>query len=105
MTAQYLTPGLERSCAQDWVQMAPWQYGIGRIEAFFSGEAYAPHRHDTYSIGYTIHGVQSFDYRGARSDSMPGQVIVLHPDEIHNGELYRAIVHDALGARATMPHS
>ncbi|UXN58415.1 AraC family transcriptional regulator [Phyllobacterium zundukense] len=94
--------------------MAPWQHGIGRIEAFFSGEAYAPHRHDTYSIGYTIHGVQSFDYRGARSDSMPGQVIVLHPDEIHNGEAgtndgfhYRmiyiepSIVRDALGARAT----
>ncbi|ASP36762.1 AraC family transcriptional regulator [Labrenzia sp. VG12] len=80
------TPGLERSCALDWVRVAPWQYGIQRIEAFFSGEAYAPHRHDTYSIGYTIRGVQSFDYRGARADSTPGQVMVLHPDEIHNGE-------------------
>ncbi|WP_315755629.1 MULTISPECIES: AraC family transcriptional regulator [unclassified Bradyrhizobium] len=97
--------------------MAPWQQGIARIEAFFSGQAYAPHRHDTYSIGYTIHGVQSFDYRGARADSTPGQVIVLHPDEIHTGEAgtedgfhYRmiyiepSIVRDALGPRAsTLP--
>lgn len=30
--------------------------------------------------------MQSFDYRGARSDSVAGQVIVLHPDEIHTGE-------------------
>ncbi|WP_248304734.1 AraC family transcriptional regulator [Breoghania sp. L-A4] len=56
------------------------------MEAYFSGEAYAPHRHDTYSIGYTINGVQSFDYRGARANSTRGKVIVLHPDEIHNGE-------------------
>lgn len=84
--ARNLTPGLERSCASDWVRTAPWQTGIQRIEAFFSGEAYAPHRHDTYSIGYTIQGVQSFDYRGVRSDSVSGQIIVLHPDEVHNGE-------------------
>lgn len=83
---QNLTPGLERSCDLDWVVAAPWQTGIQRIEAYFSGEAYSPHRHDTYSIGYTIKGVQSFDYRGARSDSVAGQVIVLHPDEVHTGE-------------------
>ncbi|QFT97543.1 transcriptional activator FtrA [Roseovarius sp. THAF8] len=84
--ARNLTPGLERSCASDWVRTAPWQTGIQRIEAFFSGKAYAPHRHDTYSIGYTIQGVQSFDYRGVRSDSVSGQIIVLHPDEVHDGE-------------------
>ncbi|QEE43771.1 AraC family transcriptional regulator (plasmid) [Rhizobium sp. WL3] len=68
------------------MRYAPRQPGIERIEAFFSGEAYAPHRHDTYSIGYTIDGVQSFDYRGARVNSTPGRAIVLHPDEVHNGE-------------------
>ncbi|KZL18239.1 Transposon Tn10 TetD protein [Pseudovibrio axinellae] len=106
-------PGLERSCTHDWVQTAPWQAGIQRIEAFFSGEAYAPHRHDTYSIGYTIKGVQSFDYRGVRADSTSGQVIVLHPDELHDGEAgtdegfhYRmlyiepAMVREALGQSA-----
>jgi len=30
-------------------------------------------------------GVQSFDYRGARADSIAGNVIVLHPDEVHDG--------------------
>ncbi|MEP4529206.1 MAG: AraC family transcriptional regulator [Paracoccaceae bacterium] len=84
------------------------------MEAYFSGEAYAPHRHDTYSIGYTINGVQSFNYRGARSDSVAGHVIVLHPDEIHTGEAgtedgfhYRmlyvepSLVREALGPRAS----
>lgn len=114
LKAQDITPGLERSCKRDWVCAAPAQPGIHRIEAFFAGEAYAPHRHDTYSIGYTIHGVQSFAYRGERSASIAGQVMVLHPDEIHDGGagsdegfhykmLYiePALIRSALGASAS----
>lgn len=59
--------------------------GIERIEAFFRGYAYDPHRHDTYAFGLTLSGVQSFDYRGARQDSLSGHAIVIHPDELHNG--------------------
>lgn len=55
------------------------------MEAFFRGYAYDPHRHDTYAFGLTLSGVQSFDYRGARRDSISGHAIVLHPDEVHNG--------------------
>lgn len=47
--------------------------------------AFAPHRHDSYAIGFTLEGVQSFRYRGARKHSLPGQLFVLHPDEIHDG--------------------
>lgn len=59
--------------------------GIERMEAFFRGYAYDPHRHDTYAFGLTLSGVQSFDYRGQRRDSLSGHAIVLHPDEVHNG--------------------
>lgn len=69
----------------DWIRSAVPQPGLERIEAYFSGYAYDLHRHDTYAIGYTMTGVQTFDYRGARLDSTPGKVIVLHPDEVHNG--------------------
>lgn len=103
--------GLERSC--DWIRTAPAGPGLERIEAWFAGRAYDPHRHDTYAIGYTLEGVQSFDYRGARADSLPGNVIVLHPDELHDGRAgtergfrYRMLyieprlVREALGSRA-----
>ncbi len=30
-------------------------------------------------------GVQTFNYRGAMRHSLPGQVLILHPDEIHDG--------------------
>ena len=97
----------------DWIRLAPSQPGLERIEAYFAGHAYDPHRHDTYAIGYTLDGVQSFDYRGARADSRTGNVIVLHPDEVHDGRAgaetgfrYRMLyieprlIRDALGNRA-----
>jgi AraC-like DNA-binding protein len=33
----------------------------------------------------TLHGVQTFRYRGKTRYSLPGQIIVLHPDEVHDG--------------------
>ena len=67
------------------MRAAPASAGIERIEAYFSGHGFDPHRHDTYAIGYTITGVQAFRYRGAARRSLPGQVFVLHPDETHDG--------------------
>lgn len=113
-------PRLERSCgsaAADWIRIAPSCPGLERIEASFSGHAFDPHRHDTYAIGCTIHGVQSFRYRGASEHSVPGQVFVLHPDETHDGHAgtsagfrYRivyvepGVISDALGeARCPLP--
>ncbi|ANT49477.1 AraC family transcriptional regulator [Mesorhizobium amorphae] len=80
--------GLERLCwdaAEDGIVSAPGTAGIERIEARFHGNAFDLHRHDTYAIGVTLHGVQSFRYRGAAHHSLPGQIIVLHPDELHDG--------------------
>lgn len=81
--------GLERSCTgtvRDFIRAAPEEPGYERIEAFFTGHAYDPHRHDTYALGYTLAGVQAFNYRGARQQSVSGHVIALHPDEVHDGE-------------------
>lgn len=107
--------GLERSCG-DWIRTAPPVAGLERVEAYFSGHAYDPHRHDTYAIGYTIDGVQSFHYRGSSESSRAGQVFVLHPDETHDGHAgteegfhYRilyvepGVIRDALSEGRTLP--
>lgn len=111
---------LERSCgaaAADWIRIARPCRGFERIEAFFAGHGFDPHRHDTYAIGFTLHGVQSFRYRGAAERSVPGQVFVLHPDETHDGHagtsvgfrykllyLEPRVLHDALSeARCALP--
>ena len=56
-----------------------------RLRAGLKSQPYSRHRHDTYSISVTRSGVQEFDYRGAVHRSLPGQVVVLHPDELHDG--------------------
>lgn len=78
--------GLERSCgAPDRVRGRGPVGGVELLRAWFGGHAFARHRHDTYAIGVTEAGVQVFDYRGRVEHSRPGQVVVLHPDEAHDG--------------------
>lgn len=80
--------GLERSCDQscaDWMRSSEADHGVEFLEAWFQGSAYQKHRHDTYAICLTTCGVQAFEYRGVAEISLPGQITVLHPDELHDG--------------------
>ena len=106
---------LERSCSRrrDSIRFGTGASGLERAEVYLTACRFEPHRHDTYTIGITTAGVQTFRYRGARRISLPGQLVVLHPDEIHDGAPgtadgfgYRALyvapelVHDALAGAA-----
>src|SRR5260370_28539665 len=91
--------GLERSCAPtvtSWIASRAPADGVELFRAWFAGEAYQKHRHDTYAIGLTDRGVQVFDYRGSVRTSTPGEVVVLYPDEPHHG---RAATAQAFGYR------
>ena len=77
--------GLERLCGRDWIRSTDAEYGVEFFEAWFQGNPYQKHRHDTYAISLITSGVLAFDYRGSREISTPGQVVVLHPDVIHDG--------------------
>jgi len=89
---------------------------LQRIEVYFPAGGFRPHRHDTYGIGITTAGVQTFRYRGEQRICLPGQLHVLHPDETHDGAAagsagfsYRIVyvspglIRGALGDRATLP--
>ncbi|MEN5044377.1 MULTISPECIES: AraC family transcriptional regulator [Pseudomonas] len=69
----------------DWVVRSTQPGRIERIEARFGGHGYHTHRHDTYSIGRTLSGVQSFHYKGSLRHGLPGNTLLLHPDELHDG--------------------
>jgi AraC-like DNA-binding protein len=80
-------PGLERLCAEgDHIRRAPDAEALERIEVVMSRFTYAAHRHDSYALGLTISGAQTFAYRGERRLSLPGQWLALHPDELHDGQ-------------------
>jgi AraC-like DNA-binding protein len=80
--------GLERSCSAgtaEWLRSTELENGVERLEAQLQGPAYHKHRHDTYAICLPTSGVLAFAYRGSGEISRPGQVVVLHPDEVHDG--------------------
>jgi AraC-like DNA-binding protein len=79
--------GLERSCGRrpDSIRFGPRAHGLERAEVYLTSCAFEPHRHDTYAIGITTAGVQTFRYRGSDRVCFPGQLHVLHPDEAHDG--------------------
>lgn len=87
--------------------------GIEIVETSVLMQPFETHRHDSYVVGLTTHGVQSFSYRGGDRHSLPGQAFVIHPDEKHDGwpgtEIgygYRAayvsphLIGDALGGKS-----
>lgn len=71
--------------SRDRIRIAPGAAGIERLEAHLHGQAFSPHRHDTYAIGITLSGIQSFRFRGEQWHCLPGQCHILHPDELHDG--------------------
>jgi len=77
-------PGLPTT-ASDQIRFDAPHAGLQRLGARFGGHAYDLHRHETYAIGLTLWGAQSFHYRGELRTSCAGQVMVIHPDEAHDG--------------------
>jgi len=91
--------GLERSCTgtvAGWLASTAPVEGVELFRASLTGVVYQKHRHDTYAVGVTDRGVQVFDYRGSARVSTRGQVVVLYPDEVHDG---RAGTADGFGYR------
>jgi AraC-like DNA-binding protein len=73
--------------AHNWIDLAQdADTGIETLRAHFEGHAYDPHWHDSFLVGVTEQGVQQFNCRRARHHSTPGQVFLLEPGEIHDGD-------------------
>lgn len=60
--------------------------GVEAIRARFAAHAYDLHRHDEWLVGVTDRGVQDFVCRGTRRRSTPGRVILIEPEEAHDGQ-------------------
>ncbi|MBI9050846.1 MAG: AraC family transcriptional regulator [Anaerolineaceae bacterium] len=64
--------------------------GLNNLELFratYHTFSFAPHIHDTYAIGVTESGAQSFTYQRTKKRLMPaGSVAVVHPGEVHTSQ-------------------
>jgi AraC-like DNA-binding protein len=71
----------------DWARY--WRAADSPLEAMhahFERHVYHRHSHDTYSLGVTDAGAQSFTCRGAAHTSAAGMVMAFNPDDPHDGQ-------------------
>jgi AraC-like DNA-binding protein len=107
--------------AGDWARY--WRAADEPLEAMhahFERHVYHRHSHDTYSLGVTDVGAQSFTCRGAAYTSAAGMVMAFNPDDPHDGqatdgdgftyrmihigpELVSRVLADAAGRPARLP--
>src|SRR3954471_15067631 len=77
---------LTGSPASDWVDYSPRRVlGCTLMRAHFDVHRFERHSHESYSIGLTTSGVQSFHCGGTLHSSLPGDLILFNPDQAHDG--------------------
>ncbi|MCM5681822.1 AraC family transcriptional regulator [Schlegelella sp. S2-27] len=59
--------------------------GVSCFSARFERHSYSRHTHDEYAVGTIESGVQTFHCRGGQRLSLPGSVILVNPDDLHDG--------------------
>jgi AraC-like DNA-binding protein len=59
--------------------------GMECLSATFQTHAYAPHAHETFSIGAIESGSQIARIRGAREETGPGCLYLINPEVVHDG--------------------
>ncbi|MBG0829536.1 AraC family transcriptional regulator [Planomonospora sp. ID67723] len=56
------------------------------LKARYVTHRFTRHVHEGYAIGVILSGVEEFDYRGARHRAGTGAVVLVDPDQVHNGQ-------------------
>lgn len=59
--------------------------GVTVLNAVMSDFSYGKHAHEELSIGVTTKGAQEFSCKGSWFRSLPGNVILFNPGEVHDG--------------------
>jgi AraC-like DNA-binding protein len=59
--------------------------GVDLLHARFVEHVFTRHTHDGYVIGVVERGVESFAYRGALHHAPAGSLVLVNPDEVHDG--------------------
>jgi AraC-like DNA-binding protein len=97
--------GQDGGVAGDWSRY--WRCADAPLEAMhahFERHVYHRHSHDTYSLGVTDSGAQTFTCRGASWTSGAGMVMTFNPDDPHDGGAADGWTGDGLGFTYRMTH-
>jgi len=61
---------------------------IGNLEllkATYVTHTFRRHTHNGYVIGVIEEGIEGFYYRGRMHAAMPGDIVIINPEEVHTG--------------------
>ena len=64
---------------------APPLNGVELLTARYIEHRFVPHVHDGFVIGMIMAGAQRYRYRGAEHLAPTGTLVLINPDEVHNG--------------------
>jgi AraC-like DNA-binding protein len=64
---------------------SPHLPGVELYSANIVDHTFAPHVHDAYSLGAIEAGAQRFRYKGSNHVAAAGTLVLLNPDELHDG--------------------
>jgi AraC-like DNA-binding protein len=59
--------------------------GVDLLRLDASTHRYSPHSHEGYALGVVESGAHAFTARGQRWTAVPGRVIVVNPEDAHDG--------------------
>jgi AraC-like DNA-binding protein len=64
---------------------SPRHKGLISLQAQMTEFEYGRHAHEEFAIGVTLQGVQEFTCASSMQRSIPGQIMLFSPEEIHDG--------------------
>jgi AraC-like DNA-binding protein len=97
-----LQKSVENTSAHEWVQhwhLSGWS-DLLFVKARFTRHTFPSHCHDEFMIEAVETGVEKFRHKGATHYASRGQLVVINPDEVHDG---RAGSDEVWGYRALYP--
>ncbi len=59
--------------------------GIEFLSAHYTSHEFSPHTHEGYAVGVVESGAQSFRYKSLFDIIPAGNIMVIHPNEVHTG--------------------
>ena len=79
-------PPAEHAAERSDFWRVPGLAGTSFFKARFTHHSYSRHTHDEYAIGTLEQGRQTFHCRGGQHVTTPGSLILVNPDDLHDGQ-------------------
>jgi AraC-like DNA-binding protein len=79
-------PTMQRELESARLTVVPWDTPFEILKGTYTRHRFAPHLHDTFSLGAIVAGASKIRYRDRMVTQRAGDVVVIPVGEVHTGE-------------------